>query len=258
MALKLWGRPTRKWLYRRGPIEELLEAIGAPIGINKWDDDFMGDLFKGGAAPGAYQSTASGTSAATAAIVTGAVGGQIVLDPGTDNAGRSDLSLGLHFQGQLNAVCLARVNPVDAITSMKIEVGFTDVVSGTDAGAVNGKSGNTWNADNAAVVCFDTDDDTNLTLMGVKATTAGTAIDLNPALAAATFFWLGVQLQDDRARAIVINADGDELQTSAWMEDAITETTLLTPWIFAQNRSASQRRLRVDRLLVYQRETTSA
>src|SRR3989304_3041808 len=117
------------------------------------EDDFQGDTLSG-----TYQSTASGAASAAAAIDTGVGNGAILLDAGTANAGRSDLSWGLHYQAQLNCVYVARFS-INVLTTRKFEIGFTDVISGTDAGAVNAKAGNgTWRADNACVLCYDTDD----------------------------------------------------------------------------------------------------
>src|SRR3990167_2686881 len=177
--------------------------------ISKWEDDFQGDLFSAGAAPGLYQSTASGAASATAAISTGVVNGAALLDAGTDDNGRCDLSWGLHYQAQLNAIYVARFS-INTITTRKFEIGFTDVISGTDAGAVNVKAGNgTWTADNACVLCFDTDDDALLTLMGVKATVAATSADFSTALAAATYYYFGVALigESDQAIGFLLDAN---------------------------------------------------
>src|SRR4030042_1965313 len=131
-------------------------------------DDFQGDTLNG-----LYQSTAAGANSAAAAISTGVVNGAILLDAGDANSGRCDLSWGLHYQAQLNAIYIARFS-ISTLTTRKFEIGFTDVISGTDSGAVNVKATPTFTAENAVVLCFDTSDDTNLTLMGVKATVAGT------------------------------------------------------------------------------------
>ena len=246
---------TERLRQGKSAIPSLLELIGMDVAF--WRDDFMGDLFFGGAAPGVYQSTASGTASATAAIQTGAASGKILLDPGTDNGGRSDLSLGLHFTGSRNAYCWWYVTLPANIGSFKFELGFTDVISGTDAGAVDVKATPTFNAENAVVLVFDTTDDVALTLAGVKATVADTAINFATALAAATDYYFGVELRDDQARGYLLNADGKLLEKTAWMDDAVTSTTLLTPWAFVQNRSGSQRLFLIDLLCAYQRRSAS-
>ena len=225
--------------------------LGA-MNISGWEDDFQGD-----ALIGLYQSTASGAAAAAAAISTGVVNGAILLDAGTDNAGRSDLSWGLHYQAQLNAVYIARFK-INAITTRKFEIGFTDVISGTDAGAVNVKATPSFTADNAVVLVFDTNDDTLLTLVGVKSTVAATKSDFATVLAADTYYYFGVALfGDDNAKGFILDANGAFLEEET-IEDAVTATTLLTPWLFVQNRAGNAGSMTVDWHRAYQRRTTTA
>ena len=248
--------PTLQYLKaRRGNPVFGLHDIFNNIAVSKWEDDFMGDLFKGGAAPGAYQSTASGAASATAAIVAGTVNGAILLDAGTDNSGRSDLSLGRHFRGDLNATLIVRAS-IDTITTSKFEVGFTDVISGTDAGAVNVKATPSFTADDFVGLVRDTNDDTNVTLLGVAATVAAAAIDMTTTIAAATYYYYGVTLRDTNAKGFILDANGNLIEQTAWMANAVTGTVLLTPWIFFQNRSAAAHAMTVDYLLAYQRRTT--
>src|SRR3990167_5921208 len=225
--------------------------------ISKWEDDFQGDLFSAGAAPGLYQSTASGANSATAAISTGVVNGAALLDAGDANSGRCDLSWGLHYQAQLNAIYIARFS-INTLTTRKFEIGFTDVVSGTDAGAVNVKAGNvTWTAENAVVLCFDTDDDALLTLMGVSATTAATSKDFSTSLSAATYYYFGVSVVGNDAFGFLLDADGKFLEEE-YISAAVTETTLLTPWLFVQNRAANAGSMTLDWHRAHQRRTTTA
>src|SRR3990172_7356460 len=130
MADPILFRPTRQYLQNVVPDDELRRYLELCLNLDMdiWDDNFVGDA--------------------------------ILLDAGDSNGGRSDLSLGLHYQGQLNATVYAKVS-LNSIAAIKLEVGFTDVVSGTDVGASATKAGNgTWNAENAAILCYDTDDDT--------------------------------------------------------------------------------------------------
>lgn len=234
------------------------------IDLAVWEDDFMGAVLTGGEAVegdatlvNKYQSTASGAASAAATIQTGTVNGVVRLDPGSANSGRSDLSLGLHFRGDRYAVCWWRFTTPSAITSMKFEFGFTDVVSGTDAGAVNAKATPTFNATDACVFVYDTSDDTNLTLVGVDSGTAATAENFDTALAASTYYYLGIALRGTAAKGFLLGANGDFLEESAWMTGAVSDDVLLTPWAFVQNRSANQRVLDIDYLLAYQWRTTT-
>lgn len=257
MALSVESIFTSERLRKgRHLIPSVLELQG--MDFFYWRDDFVGDLFYGGAAPGVYQSTASGAASAAAAISTGAVGGAILLDAGTADDGRSDLSLGLHFRGDLNAHIWWRAQ-ISAVTSHKFELGFTDVVSGTDAGAVNVKAtgvGGTWRADDAVVLCVDADDAVTLSLMAVKATVADTKLNFSTTLAAATYYYFGIELRDDQARGYLLSANGRLIESTAWIDDAVTQTVLLTPWAFVQNRSAAQRTMTIDLLYAYCRRTT--
>lgn len=260
MADTILWTPTRGHLKRilggRGGVYPFLERLSWDSTV--WFDDFMGDLFKGGAAPGAYQSTASGTSAAAAAINTGAVNGEILLDAGTDSGGRSDLSLGLHFQGQLNCAFAARVQ-LNGITSAKVELGFTDVLSGTDAGAVNVKATPTFNATDCVGWVFDTNDNAYWEGIGAKAGAAATTYEAGVSPVAATYETLEVALIGDVAFYLRFDANGKflDVNTGTPQTSAVTATTLLTPWLFVQNRSTTQRTLTVDWVSAWQRRTTS-
>src|SRR3990167_6774517 len=210
--------------------------------VSGWEDDFQGDTLNG-----LYQSTASGAAAAAAAISTGVVNGAILLDAGTDNAGRSDLSSGLHYQAQLNAIYIARFS-INTLTTRKFEIGFTDVISGTDAGAVNVKATPSFNADNAVVLVYDTDAATTLTLAGVKATVAATVAHFSTALVAATYYYFGVALigESDQAVGFLLDANGAFLEEEV-ITAAVDVDTLLTPWLFVQNRAANAGSRTLDR-----------
>lgn len=242
------------------PFLELLTPDIAHI-IPSSIGEFVGDTLHGG-----FQSTASGTSAVAAAISTGAVNGAILLDAGTDNDGRSDLSLGLHCLGQLQAVLLCRMQ-VSRITDIKFEIGFTDVISGTDAGAVNVLATPSFNAADFVGWVMDTDDAGNATKpqgAGVDSTTAATKIEDAEIVApvAATYQTYIVALRDNstagstNAKFMQLNADGRLEYESNWMENAVTETQLLTPWVFLQSRTGSSATMLIDTLLCWQRRTT--
>ena len=257
MADPLIHVPSRKELdgLGRASFKDFLKFHS--LGVAVHDDHFMGDLFKGGAAPGMYQSTASGTVAAVAAIDTGTVNGQILLDPGTDNGGRSDLSLGRHFRGNLNCVVAVRMQHNTTVGAGKVEVGFTDVVSGTDAGAVATKATPTFTADDAAILVMDTNDDSQFTLMGVAATTVSSVIDTAFTPTANTFYTYIVACIDTTMYAYILDAHGAIQYRSAGLSGGPTATVLLTPWVFCQNRSGARRGINIDRITVWQMESTS-
>lgn len=256
MPLELLERYfTTRNLHRRlgsraeGDFLELL-AMDVSDGPLPNGDDFQGDTLNG-----LYQTTAAGANSAAAAISTGVVNGAILLDAGDANAGRCDLSWGLHYQGQLNAIYIARFS-ISSLTTRKFEIGFTDVISGTDTGAVNVKATPSFTANNAAVLVYDTDDDTNLTLVGVKATVAASVADFSTTLAGATYYYFGVALFEDNARGFLLNANGAFLEDEI-IEDCVTADTLLTPWLFVQNRAGNAGSMTLDWHRAYQRRTTT-
>lgn len=233
-----------------------LGAMNISDGPLPGGDDFQGDTLNG-----LYQSTANGSSSAAAAISTGVVNGAILLDAGDANEGRCDLSWGLHYQAQLKPIYIARFS-ISVLTTRKFEIGFTDVISGIDTGAVNAKAGNsgkgTWNADDAVVLCYDTADDLNLTLMGVKDSTPATSVDFDLTLSAATYYYFGIALfggEDDDAKAFVLDEDGALIEEQT-IEAAITIDEPLTPWLFVQNRDGTAGSMTLDWHRAYQRRTT--
>ncbi len=229
-----------------------LSAMNISDGPFPGGDDFQGDTLWGG-----YQSTAAGANSAGAAISTGVVNGAILLDAGDANAGRCDLSWGLHYQGQLNAIYIARFS-INTLTTRKFEIGFADTLSGTAAGIVNVKATPTFNVANAVGLVYDTNDDTLLTLMGVKGNVAATPADFATTLAAATYYYFGVALfGDDNAKGFLLDANGALIEEEV-IEDCITAGSLLTPWLFVQNRAGTAGSMTVDWHRAYQRRTTTA
>ena len=217
--------------------------------VHSFEDDFVGDTLDG-----LYQSTASGANSVAAAISTGVVNGAILLDAGDANSGRSDLSYGRHYRGDQGAIYVARFS-INTITNRKFEIGFTDVISGTDAGAVNVRATPSFNADDCAVLCFDTSDNSSLKLVGNKATTAATSVSFSLTLASATYYYFQVALFNDVAVGTVFNADGGFLEEQR-ITSAVTATVLLTPWLFVQNRTASAGSMTADYHRAYQRRTS--
>ena len=227
-----------------------------------WEDDFMGDTLHGG-----YQSTAgAGAGALAAALVAGQLGGMVRLVTGTagDSTARSDLSLGIHFRADMGPVFLCRLQ-MSAITGVKVEVGFTDVVSGTDAGAVNVKATPTFTAADAALWALDTNDNTDWEGLGVDSGTAAVTQEAAIAPVAATYETLVVALREynstDRLAAATylrFNADGNQTYPGGngapvWQSLAVSSDVLLTPWIYAEARNTTSKNVDIDFIKVWQR-----
>ena len=145
--------------------------------------------------------------------------------------------------------------------TVKCEVGFTDVVSGTDAGVVNVLATPTVRAADAVVWAADTDDTAYWQALGVDSGTITTKIE--PSLAIdATYNTFMVQLQRyDSSSNIAAaqfrraDANGHVTYTSDWMTAAVTSNVLLTPWVYVQNRTTSNRTCTIDFIHVWQRRT---
>lgn len=259
---------TRDYLKKnhggRGRLYPMFEHLTPDVAV--WNDDFMGAPAIQPSAGGAYQLTASGTASAVAAIVVGTVNGAVRLNAGTADDGRSDLSLGLNFRGDLSCAIMVKLEVTD-ILAMKLEVGFTDVISGTDAGAVNDVSAPTFTATDAVLWIQDTDDggNANLQCVGVDSGTAATKIEDGQTMVVNTQLTLGIEVREnpsgtDTCSAKFYRGDANGLITyeSDWMDLAISDNVLLTPWIFAQNRGASTNLdVTIDYIKVWQRRTSS-
>lgn len=234
-------------------------ALGVPpLNLVVWDDDFLGDTIRGDAtSPGIYE------------VVTGVDGAINILadqpngiaeirasDGNGANAEYCGVSLPeLAFKGDNYCGMAARI-AIDAITTVKVEVGFTDVT--TDAGFVNSLSGNTFTANNATGWIIDTNDTSYWQAVGVKDTSAATKIEPSISPTAATFEWLIVIIEGDYAKFYRLNADSGQTYESAWMTNAIEGGTQVSPWLFVQLRTGTiDRNVQLDRLLVWGNRTSS-
>lgn len=231
--------------------------------LNTWDvvhyfDDFLGDELRGsGAAPGIYnvQTGVDGAFDILADQPNGVAQLSASVGNGADNEYAGVSLPGLAFTGDRNAVMAVRMS-IDVLTTVKVEVGFTDAVN--DAGAVNVLATPTYTASDAALWILDTDDTAFWQNVGVQAGTGATKIEDSLAPTAATYETLIVALRDTNAKFMRLNADGHLTYESAWMTSAITAATVLVPWIFVQLRTGTiDRNVNVDFIDVRARRTTS-
>lgn len=160
----------------------------------------------------------------------------------------------LAFTSDRNAIMAVRFN-IDAITMIKVEVGFTDVT--TDAGAVNVLATPSFTATDAALWVYDRDDTAFWQAVGVQNGIAATKIEDEIAPTAGTFETMIVQLHDTNAKFWRLAAGGGVNYESAWMVNAVTATTALVPWVFVQLRAATiDRNVRIDFIDARTRRTT--
>jgi len=243
------------------PYLQLFNTIDNVVWPHGGGEDFVGKVD----VTYVFGTIQNGTSAAVTGTVASTANGICRLTTGTSNAGyaaifpNTDGSLeGAAFVGNNSPVVWARVK-TSAITTVKIEIGFTD--SDADAGAVNVLATPTATADNAAVWCFDTDDAGNATgWQGFTVRAAGTPAKVEPSLtvAAATYEWLGVAIQGTAVKFMHADQYGNPDYESAWQATAITATTALVPWFFAQARAGSaSRTIDLDFVVAYQRRASS-
>ena len=219
--------------------------------LDTWDLVEVEDDFHGVGVDARWGAVVTGTDGSIDKVA-GAVNGEVTLDVGDGGTSDDDEYggwplTGLEWKGDLNAVMAVRLK-LSAITTIKVEVGFTDAISG-DAGAVLDLAADTRTADNAAVWIIDVPDDTATWQgTGVKATTvaAGGKIEDTGIAApvAGAYQTLVVALQGDNAKFLQFNANGKKIYESNWMADAIEGGTLIVPWVFVQNRANT-----IDRLI---------
>ena len=229
---------------------------------NTWDivhyfDDFLGDEIRGsGGTPGAYELNTGDDGTFT--ILADQTNGVAELSASTGAGSSGEYGFialpELNWTAEQNAVIAVRLN-VDAITTVKMEVGFTDVT--TDNGAVNVLATPTGTADDCAVWVFDTDDTAYWQCFGNKAGTEATKIEDQLAPTADTFETMVVALRDTNARFMRLDANGRLTYQSAWMTDAITAADKLVPWFGVQLRGTADRHMRIDFIDVRQRRSTS-
>jgi hypothetical protein len=229
---------------------------------NTWDvvhhfDDFLGDLIRGDAtSPGMYELNTGVDGTFT--ILADQTNGVAELSASTSTGADGEYGFialpELNWTADQNAVIAVRCN-VDAITTVKMEIGFTDVT--TDNGAVNSLSGNTGTASDCAVWVFDTADNAYWQCFGSKAGTPATKIEDQLAPVADTFETMIVALRGTNAKFLRLDANGNLTYESAWMSDAITAADKLVPWFGVQLRGGVDRHMRIDFIDVRQRRTTS-
>ena len=209
------------------------------LNVKRWRDCFFGDTIHGGYAAftgddGAFAIPADEAyaelSASAGAGETGEYCG--VAFPG------------LNFKGNQNPTIVGRLT-LDAITSVKVEFGFTD--DKNDIGAVNALATPTVTADDFAVWCLDTNDDAYWQCVFAKAGVVGTKIEPGKSPVALTHEYLIVTLQDNFAKFIRLNDQGKNIYESPWV-DALTATDSLTPWAFVQLRGSVDRSVRFELL----------
>lgn len=189
--------------------------------------------FLGDALPGEW--AAAKTNGAAAAVTVAS--SRLTCTAGTDDNGYAGQGFGLFWKGDWG-IYLESEQQIDAITSSKIEVGFTDAVD--DAGAVNAKTTPTATADDFVVVIRDTDHNTSFDIISADDTVVAAGATGIHTLVAATAFTTAFTAQNDTVDVRIGSSYSNMLtKGSGGMEGG----DLVTPWWFAQARAATANRI---------------
>jgi hypothetical protein len=253
MADKILRVATSQEIGKEHPGNSVTKLFMERLGwdVRRFFTDFEGDLPPGGTSPGAL---ATYTNNSGTLVVSGSEGTLSTI--GTTLNDYCFLYLpGLSWYGQNNACIACRLHIDTAITTTKVEVGFSDSI--TNAGVVNALATPTFNATNGVVCIYDTSDTAYWQLAGVKAATAATKIEDSKAPVADTYQTIIVALENTNAKMFLLNEYNDLIYESAWMADAITATTALVPWVGVQTRTTAARSIGIDFIDVIQQRTTS-
>lgn len=227
-----------------------------------WDDDFQGDTLHGG-----YQTAAdAGATALAITAPTSAVRhGRATMVTGATSDEQSIMSLGLHYYGENGAVMYALV-ALSAITTVKVEIGFSDQTASTTTPAiVNSLSGETATATDGACWIFDTADSGNVGWQGFGVANGTVAAKYEPTVInydgdndpnAGEYELFSVELRGSSARfrrGDFVSSAGTDLARkltmtadSGWLASMVTATVALTPHVLVQCRTTSSRTLTLD------------
>src|SRR5512146_433332 len=181
-----------------------------------WTDDFIGDALD------ARYASSVGSGTEVVGITAGVNGLLTVATQGNADGDTAGVGLGLHWEGALGVYFAAYVK-LNPITNAKFEIGLTD--STADDGAIDVKATPTFTATDCALFVYDTTDDTNVTFITCANGTVGANVDSTFTLAADTFFWVEIVVQDGQASGYI---NGQYVGGGA-----ITSTAPLTPWFYA-------------------------
>lgn len=206
-----------------------------------------------------YPAIKTGVDGSFDALVTG-IGGEATLDVG-DAATSADDEYGgqaltdLQFKGDLNCFFICRLKISD-ITTVKVEMGFTDSIA--DAGAINVLATPSKTADECAVWIIDTDDTATWQNASVKAGATPQKDESGSIVAPVNGIYqtLGVFLEGDQAMFMQWDLDGRRIGETQVIDAALEGGIAVCPWLFVQARANTiDRLITIDNYVVGQRRT---
>ena len=171
---------------------------------------------------------------------------------GSNNDEYAGQGLGLQFTGDRGFLAEFLVKVPASVADFKFEVGVTDDDS-SDAGVVTLKQASpTVKADEAAVLVFDTDDDTTFSMVSVKA--GGTAVEkavtkIGSAVASRVYIIAMRVVPTDYVELYMseVGAGAGPMQRVAAQALALEGSVALTPWVFCQTRTGGEKILELHK-----------
>ena len=215
-------------------LKALIALQGGPEHVAYWDD-FVGSP------TGTWPSNANWMYPATVGTgtevigITAGLGGTLTCTTGGTSGNGAYQHVGLNWRGTEGIYYACRFK-VDSAATVKFELGLTDSI--TNEGAINAKASPTFTATDAAVFCFDTVDDTNLTFMTVNAGAAGANTDMGTTPTLTSYNIAEIRVQGGFASGYI---NGQYVGGGA-----LTTTAPLTPYVGCTTRTGSTRTLTVD------------
>jgi hypothetical protein len=184
--------------------------------------------FLGDALPGEWAAAKTNGTAAAVTVATS----QLTMTAGTDNDGYAGQSFGLFWKGDNGIYFESEQQFGSAITTAKLEVGFSDTTD--PAGVVATKSTPTCNVDDACVIVFDTDDNTEMDIISTldNGTASADAEDIFT-LVAVTNFTTAFTAQNDVVGVKIGSSHANMTHAGA---GSMQGGDLVTPWWFNQTR----------------------
>ncbi|KKM85254.1 hypothetical protein LCGC14_1290870 [marine sediment metagenome] len=221
------------------PTDQLIErktSIGAMRDLwipGSFDYDVFEDKFWGDTLHTLYPAAKTSSGSVTFAEHNENGYLSIVADSGSGNyAGQG---LGLQFTGDRGYLAEFIVQLPSAITDFKFECGMSD--SDAHAGAINQKAAtSTFTATDCAVIVMDTTDDANFAFISAMTGTGVETQDITAHLPIlSTTYRIAIRAETDSVSAYI---NGTQVGGGAHLCNGATK---MTPWVFCQARTSSER-----------------
>lgn len=213
--------------------KKLLAAmVGNPAYAN-WFDDYYGDTV------GELYPASIGTGTQVVGVANTSRNGLLTLTTGANSDDSAGQVFGFHWRASDRIYYHGRYS-MDAITTANWQVGLTDSGGNADTGPIVVKATPTFNATNAAMMCFDTNEDTNVTFITANGGVVGANVDATNGaqLAAGTFFTVEI---------VVAGGFASGYFNGAYVGGgAISASAALSPFAYSRTRTTATRTLSVD------------